>query len=96
MLLKVNPTTTIAWQLLQQHYQEMKTIQIKQLFSEERNRFEKFSLSTPDIICLLFFTFHHSPFTLNLLLKNFAISKTNLSLLHIKFKLKYLQRGVRE
>jgi glucose-6-phosphate isomerase len=50
MLSKINPTSTTAWHKLQQHYQEMKTIHLKEIFREDGDRFEKFSLSTPDII----------------------------------------------
>ena len=50
MLPKINPTTTSAWQQLQEHYQEMKSIHLKELFKEEENRFKKYSLAAPDII----------------------------------------------
>ena len=50
MLSKINPASTTAWHMLQQHYREMKTIHLKEIFREGGDRFEKFSLSTPDII----------------------------------------------
>jgi len=50
MLPKINPTTTSAWQQLQEHYQEMKSIHLKELFKEEVDRFKKYSLAAPDII----------------------------------------------
>lgn len=50
MLPKINPTTTSAWQQLQEHYQEMKSIHLKELFKEEVDRFKNYSLAAPDII----------------------------------------------
>ncbi len=50
MLPKIDPSTTQTWQLLQEHYKEIKHIQIKELFNEDNNRFTKYSLSAPDII----------------------------------------------
>lgn len=50
MLPKINPTTTSAWQQLQEHYQEMKSIHLKELFKEEVDRFKKYSLAATDII----------------------------------------------
>jgi glucose-6-phosphate isomerase len=49
MLPKVKPTTTKAWKLLQEHYSEMKTVQLRELFNNNTNRFEKFSLRFDDI-----------------------------------------------
>ena len=50
MLPKINPSTTQAWQLLQEHYNEMKHIHLKELFKEINDRFTKYSLSAQDII----------------------------------------------
>ena len=50
MFPKINPTTTLSWKLLQEHYMEMKNIQLKELFKEEGDRFKKYSLAVPDII----------------------------------------------
>ncbi len=50
MLPKVNPTTTQAWKLLQEHYSEMKTVQLRELFNNNTNRFEKFSLRFDEIL----------------------------------------------
>jgi glucose-6-phosphate isomerase len=50
MLPKVNPTQTKAWQQLQQHYAGMKNIQMKELFANDPERFEKFSLRFGDIL----------------------------------------------
>ena len=49
MFPKINPTTTSAWKLLQQHYEEMQNVQMKDLFKEDTNRFAKYSLAVPDI-----------------------------------------------
>jgi glucose-6-phosphate isomerase len=50
MLPKIDPTTTEAWQLLQEHYNEMKNIPLRNLFKEDTDRFKKYSLSVQDIL----------------------------------------------
>ena len=50
MFPKINPSTTLSWQSLSQHYQSMKEVQMKELFSADTNRFNKFSLCTDDIV----------------------------------------------
>ncbi len=51
MFPKVNPTTTQAWLLLKKHYEEeMHRAQMKDLFANDANRFEKFSLRLDDIV----------------------------------------------
>ncbi len=50
MLSKINPTTTLAWQKLQDHYNELKSIQLKELFIEDKDRFQKFTLTASDIL----------------------------------------------
>ena len=40
MFPKINPTTTKAWQALNEHATEMKQRQIKQLFEEDADRFK--------------------------------------------------------
>lgn len=50
MFPSVNPSTTASWQALQQHYTEMKTIQMKALFTADADRFNKFSVCYGDII----------------------------------------------
>lgn len=50
MLPKINPATTASWQKLQQHFDEMKTVEMKTLFSQNTERFNKFSLVTGDIL----------------------------------------------
>ncbi|MEO5782555.1 MAG: glucose-6-phosphate isomerase, partial [Ginsengibacter sp.] len=50
MFPKINPTTTPSWKLLQQHYEEMKNVHLKDLFREDRDRFKKYSLSVTDIL----------------------------------------------
>ncbi len=51
MLPKVNPTETGSWQSLLLHFEEMKHIQIKELFKEDAERFEKYSFAVPEIVC---------------------------------------------
>ncbi len=51
MFPKVNPTKTVAWRKLQDHFKEMKQISIKDLFVEDAERFKKYSFAVTDIIC---------------------------------------------
>jgi glucose-6-phosphate isomerase len=46
----INPTTTPAWQLLKNHFAEMKETHLKQLFLDDEDRFKKYSLCLPDIV----------------------------------------------
>ena len=50
MFPKINPTNTSAWQALQQHHEEMKTVQMKNLFATNPERYNRFSLATTDFI----------------------------------------------
>jgi glucose-6-phosphate isomerase len=50
MFPKINPTTTTAWKLLQDHCVEMKTTHMRELFRNDPQRFSKFSLSAGDIL----------------------------------------------
>ena len=50
MFPKINPTTTPSWQALQDHYAEMKTMHMEDLFATDANRFNKFSSAVTDIV----------------------------------------------
>lgn len=50
MFPKINPTKTQAWQLLQEHYQEMQGIHIKDLFKQDEHRFVKNHIQFNDIL----------------------------------------------
>jgi glucose-6-phosphate isomerase len=50
MLPKVNPTTTAAWQQLEEHYSNLQSSHIRQLFAADPERFKKFSLCTEDLV----------------------------------------------
>ncbi len=50
MFPKVNPSKTVAWKKLQDHFKEMKHVSMKDLFREDPDRFKKYSLAIPDII----------------------------------------------
>jgi glucose-6-phosphate isomerase len=50
MFPKINPQDTPAWQALQQHFEYMKSVHMKELFAADPERFDKFSLSTGDIL----------------------------------------------
>lgn len=50
MLSKINPISTKSWAKLAAHFQDMKDVQIKDLFLEDNQRFENFSLTFNDIL----------------------------------------------
>ncbi len=50
MLPKQNPTTTKAWAKLENHFNEMKTINMKTLFQNEENRSSNFSIDFNEIL----------------------------------------------
>lgn len=50
MFPKINPTTTKAWNFLQQHANEMKKIHIKELFAKDADRFKKYAHCFHDIV----------------------------------------------
>ena len=50
MFPSINPTTTQAWQALQQHYQLMKPVQMKALFTTDKERFNKFSHCAKELV----------------------------------------------
>ncbi|QNJ99030.1 glucose-6-phosphate isomerase [Constantimarinum furrinae] len=44
----VNPTTTQAWKKLQEHFEQIKTLRIRQQFTDDPQRAEKFSIHFED------------------------------------------------
>jgi len=50
MAKKINPTQTDAWKKLKKHHQEMKRVQMKDLFAKDARRFQKFSLTVEEIL----------------------------------------------
>jgi glucose-6-phosphate isomerase len=50
MLKKIDPTKTKAWQDLSNHFSKMKGVHMKDLFAEDRRRFERFSLRFQGIL----------------------------------------------
>jgi len=50
MLPKINPTTTTAWSLLREHFEEMSSVKMRELFSADKNRFSQFSVQYDDIL----------------------------------------------
>ncbi len=50
MLPKINPKTTAAWRSLTEHFSEMKTVRLKELFNSDPERFNKLSLTFGDAI----------------------------------------------
>ncbi len=49
-LQSINPTTTKAWQKLQNHFQEMQTASMKTMFQEDTARTEKFHIQWNDFL----------------------------------------------
>lgn len=49
-LSKTNPTETRAWQLLKEHYDQIKDKHLRQWFKEDSQRFDKFSIQFNDIL----------------------------------------------
>jgi glucose-6-phosphate isomerase len=49
-LQNTNPTTTLAWQKLQKHFQDMKTASMKEMFVEDNTRAAKFNFKWNDFI----------------------------------------------
>lgn len=47
---KINPTQTDAWKKLKKHYQEMKRVEMKDLFASDARRFQKFSLTFEEML----------------------------------------------
>ncbi len=51
MLPKINPTTTQAWFLLRKHFEdEMNRVKVRDMFTQDQDRFSKFSLRLDDIL----------------------------------------------
>jgi glucose-6-phosphate isomerase len=50
MLSKIDPTTTKSWKKLTDHFEKMKSVHMRNLFSKEPGRFDKFSLLFNDIL----------------------------------------------
>ncbi len=50
MIPKINPTTTASWKSLQEHYQLMHEVQMKQLFSADAERFRNFSVRKENLL----------------------------------------------
>jgi glucose-6-phosphate isomerase len=50
MLPKINPTTTPTWQLLKEEHTVMQAVKMKDLFTSDKERFERFHLKLEDIL----------------------------------------------
>ncbi|MEA2105064.1 MAG: glucose-6-phosphate isomerase [Candidatus Cloacimonadota bacterium] len=50
MLKKIKPTKTTAWKNLENHFSDIQYLQMKNLFKNDKNRFEKFSQQFEDIL----------------------------------------------
>ena len=44
----INPTTTNSWKKLQEHFNDVKDVQMKDLFAEDKNRANKFTIKWDD------------------------------------------------
>jgi len=49
-MLNIDPTTTLAWKKLQEHFEEIKEVEMKQFFAEEPQRFNDFSIHWEDFL----------------------------------------------
>lgn len=49
-LQNTNPTTTLAWQNLQKHFQEMNTVSMKDMFANDTTRTSKFNFQWNDFV----------------------------------------------
>ena len=47
---KINPTTTQAWQQLQNHFEEIKMVSMQEMFANDTGRVEKFNLQWNDFL----------------------------------------------
>lgn len=50
MLANINPTQTEAWELLKDHFEQIKDYQMRDWFAEDENRFQAFSVQFEDIL----------------------------------------------
>ncbi|MCP3898611.1 MAG: glucose-6-phosphate isomerase, partial [Desulfobacteraceae bacterium] len=50
MLNRISPNQTKAWQKLAKHFQQIQDVHMKDLFSKDQNRFEKFSVRFNSIL----------------------------------------------
>lgn len=50
MLPKVNPTTTQSWQLLKEHFTEMQSVKMRELFAADKKRFSQMNIEYDDIL----------------------------------------------
>ncbi|MCD6225450.1 MAG: glucose-6-phosphate isomerase [Deltaproteobacteria bacterium] len=50
MLIKINPAKTNSWKKLEDHYEIMKNVHMKDLFAKDQERFKKFSIRFNDIL----------------------------------------------
>ncbi len=50
MLAKIDPTTTKSWKKLTDHFEKIKSVHMRALFSEDPGRFDKFSLRFNDML----------------------------------------------
>ena len=50
MLKRISPQQTKSWQQLAAHYAEIKTVHMRDMFAEDPQRFEKFSITFKDIL----------------------------------------------
>lgn len=49
-MLNINPTTTAAWKKLQEHFEQIKGVEMKQFFSEDPQRFNDLNIQWEDFI----------------------------------------------
>ena len=50
MLNRQNPTETLAWKSLEKHFEEIKDVQMRDLFEKDHQRFNRFSIEMEDFL----------------------------------------------
>lgn len=50
MLPKINPRSTATWPLLKEHFAEMQSVKMRELFATDKNRFDQMNIRLDDIL----------------------------------------------
>ena len=50
MLPKINPVSTKAWRQLQEHHHQLKQVHLRELFRQDGQRYNKYSIQHGDIL----------------------------------------------
>ena len=50
MIPKIDPTSTLSWKRLKAHFEDVKALQMRDLFEEDSSRFERFSVQRENLL----------------------------------------------